>query len=55
MPDNKKKRKSLVDSVTYTYMRKVKKWIIMTPAWRTASLAALAWSSGTWWVEKIEG
>ena len=27
MPDNKKKRKSLVDSVTYTYMRKVKKWM----------------------------
>ena len=27
MADNKKKRKSLVDSVTYAYIRKVKKWM----------------------------
>ena len=27
MPDKKKKRKNIVDSVTYAYIRKIKKWM----------------------------
>lgn len=30
MADNKKKRKSLVDSVTYAYIRKVKKTDVLS-------------------------